>query len=224
MLNGVDQSNRESCLSLFNGWRTLQTFLTQLYLQIEPTGGNIPTYAPGELPTGLPLTDNIFGRAYRFNSLDEARLHTLLFTLESFFYQMFPRCIRLTKAHHPDILPNSINLTDWEIYGPQMAEYYAYESARCLPYCATRGMGSEGTYYAPHCLFNVFRICSLTRNLEALVWCDKSFEFIERSGNDAAGRLREYLWSQWCGADKDIALAKGGVYRKVGDRLGHMNP
>ncbi|KAJ5256545.1 hypothetical protein N7478_012649 [Penicillium angulare] len=216
VLDKVNKSNRELCQSLFNDCQALEEFFKQLYPEIETTGGNIPTYAPDELRTELPATDNIFGPAYRFWSLDEARLHTWLWGSISLFYPVFGRCIQFLNTHHPDLLPASIDLTEWGSYGLQMAAFYAYESARAMPYCAKPCMGTEGTYYAPHGLFNISKLCSHTRNWEGLVWCDKSLRIIERSGNDTAGRLREYLWNYWFEVDEQAPFDKSGIHRGHG--------
>ncbi|KAJ5259415.1 hypothetical protein N7478_012396 [Penicillium angulare] len=201
VLDKLDKSNRELCQSLFNDCQALEKFFKQFYPEIE-TGGNIPTYAPGELKTELPATDNIFGTAYRFRSLDEARMYIWLWGSISLFYPFFGRCIQFLNAHHPDILPDSIDPTEWGSYGLQMAAFYAYECARAMPYCAKPCMGTEGTYYLPQSLSLISKVCSHTRNWEGLVWCDQSLRVTERLGNDIAGRLREYLWNYWSEVDK----------------------
>ncbi|KAJ5088663.1 hypothetical protein N7456_012279 [Penicillium angulare] len=213
VLDKIDKSNRETCQSLFNDCQALQEFFAQLYPKIETTNGNIPKYAPGELKSELPPTDDIFGPPYRFCSLDEARLHTWLWGSMSLLYPIYSRCIQILKSYHPGVLPASINPAEWTIYGHQMTEFYAYESARAMPYCARQGMGTEGLYYAPHGLFIISRLCSDARNREGFVWCDESLRVIDRSGNDAAGRLREYLWNYWSEADKQVPSDTSGIHR-----------
>ncbi|KAJ5257245.1 hypothetical protein N7478_013349 [Penicillium angulare] len=171
VIEEFDQSNREICQSLLDSCIALEKLHEGLYPKIhQGVHADPPTYQAGDLDTEFPATDNIFGPAYRFSSLDDARLHMFFWLSLSFFYPVFYKCQILVMESQPGFVPTVLQGKRWQSDEHRLSELYAYKVARSFPYCGQKGMGTCGLYYGLQCTIQISRTCPHVRNWEGFVW------------------------------------------------------
>lgn len=203
-INAIDFSDQAACQSLLNDCLALETNHMKLYLQVDQNiDGEPPTYARGEINTGIPPTDDLFGPPYRFSSLNDAILHNLIWLSLSFVYPLIGQCQTLVMA---DTL-NGFRIDHCSIEDEphRLSIFYAGKAARCLPYCAQEGMNSWGISYGVVTAVQASRVFTHARDWDRFLWARDVFTFIELSGFDNAARFRDIWWSYWFETDKHDA-------------------
>ncbi|KAJ5754199.1 hypothetical protein N7533_003742 [Penicillium manginii] len=83
----------------------------QFYAKISGNGEDPPTYMSGEIKTGFPATDELFGPASRFLSVGEANLHMILWTSLSLLYPIICQAYAVTESRTDDI-PELLRIDD----------------------------------------------------------------------------------------------------------------
>ncbi|CAI7664542.1 unnamed protein product [Penicillium pancosmium] len=75
-VRATDISDQNAYKRLLNDCYALEKHHMDFYSQIQRNiHGEPPTYSRDELKTGIRSTDDLFGPAYRFSSLEDAMLH-----------------------------------------------------------------------------------------------------------------------------------------------------
>jgi hypothetical protein len=187
-------SNRDTYQSLLSDCLALEKNHMDFWAQIDQNiDGEPPTYGRGELKTGITSTDDLFGPAYRFSSIDDAVLHTLLWLSLSFVYPLIRQCQTLAVAD----MPNSFPIGDIEDEAHRLETLYVTKAIRCLPYCGQEGMNSWGIFYGVLVATQAARIYTHSKDWERFLWAQDVFISLERAGFDYAARFHDIWWDYW---------------------------
>lgn len=131
---------------LLNDCLVLEKKYLDLLMQISPNGNieaELLTYAHGELKTCIPSTNELFGPAYRFQFLNDAILHMLLWLSLQFVYPLIRQCWELPMADVSHSSPADEIPDESELF----AEFYVKQAIRSLPYCGQGGMNPWSIHY-----------------------------------------------------------------------------
>ena len=174
----------------------------QKYFYRKITGCHVdpPTYASGELKSGIPATCHLFGPAYKFSSVDEANLYICLWTTLSYVYPLLRQLQILAMADTPECL--RIGDHSSEDAALRLSEFYISNAVRCLPYCAQKSMNSWAMMTGIIALTQASRVFSHLRDLERFLWTQDVVQYCARLGFDRAAQLGEIWWNYWFATDK----------------------
>lgn len=187
----TDISDHNAYKCLLNDCYALERHHMDFYSQIQRNvDGEPPTYSRGELKTGIRSTDDLFGPAYRFSSLEDAMLHLFFWVSLSSVYPLIYQCRIHAMADIPDSFQNDGDETH------RLLKFYVNKAARCLPYSGQKGMTSFA-YYLILCAVQISRVYTHDRDWERFLWAQDIFTFIELSGFEYAARYREIWWDYW---------------------------
>lgn len=191
----TNTSNHTSFKSLLANCLALEKGCTDLWTKMSPEG-EPPTYARGELNTGIAPTDDLFGPAYRFYSLDDAILHSILCVGLSFLYPLIRQCRVLSNAKHnfPD---RSFLIDDFQDEEHRLSISYVAKAARCLPYCGQKGVNAWSMSYAVWVATQASRVYTHTRDWERFSWAQNSLAYVESLGFGIAGQFRNMWGNYW---------------------------
>lgn len=197
-IGNTDVSDHEAYESLFNECLTIERDHMELYSEIgQNIDGEPRTYAHGELKTGVPPTDHLFGPAYRFSSLEDAMLHLFFWLSLSALYPLIRQC----RIHSTSGINKRSQKDDADDAAKthRLMIGYANKAARCLPYCGQEGMNTFGLYYGLVCTGHLSRIYAHAnvKDWPRFLWAQDVFSFMEISGLEYAARFREIWWNYW---------------------------
>ncbi|KAJ5669055.1 hypothetical protein N7462_010125 [Penicillium macrosclerotiorum] len=197
-INKADPADHEGCKSL------LQKCLGHKKKLLAWSSENLQTgpvsCARGEvLCSQLPPADHMFGAPYRFLSLDNARLHTMFWTLASIIHPLISQIRSLVKAYETsEYIPSSPiagGMLDDEDY--LLSGFYADQIGRAIPYCVQDKMKSWGVHTV---IFSLCQLCKIAvdrGSMEQFDWCQRAFKLMADRGFDSAARLSEVFWGMW---------------------------
>ncbi|OJJ45127.1 hypothetical protein ASPZODRAFT_27137 [Penicilliopsis zonata CBS 506.65] len=189
-IDTIDVSDQNACQSLLEDSLALEKSHMDLYAQIDGnTGGEAPTYARGELKTGVPATDDLFGPAYRFSSLDDALLHMFFWLSLSFVHPLICQCQVLAKTEAPGNYSQSEAL--------RISTFCVNQAVRCLPYCGQEGMNLWGIYYGVLCAVQVVRVYCHVRDWDRFLWAQDLFAYLKALGFDHAAHVGDIWAAYW---------------------------
>ncbi|KAJ5683617.1 hypothetical protein N7462_006782 [Penicillium macrosclerotiorum] len=157
-------------------------------------GGPPLLFSPAEpLHSSLHSTDALFGPAYRFVSLEHARLHIVFWTALSTLHPLISQAQSLVRPGDHGHGPVNVDLE--EDY--RLAEFYADQMCRALPYCLQGKMRSCGAQMMVWATSHITKTYTDLQRLEKFYWCQDAFRRIAMLGFDSAARLREMLLHRW---------------------------
>ncbi|OQE28691.1 hypothetical protein PENSTE_c003G07823 [Penicillium steckii] len=195
----TDVSNLEANATLLEDCLALEKDHMEFYVEIEQgVSGEPPTYTRGELISAMPPTDDLFGPAYRFSSLEDAMLHLFYWLSLSSVYPLLHQCRARTVDASAELHGSSQSEKD-ETH--RLVISYVSKAARCLPYCGQDSMRSFA-YYHLLCAVQVSRVYAHARDWDRFMWAQHVFTFIELSGYEYAARYREIWWDYWFDSQK----------------------
>lgn len=143
----------------------------------------------------LSPTDGLFGPAYRFSSLDNARLHIFFWVASTILYPLIHR------ARYLVISPKSRAFTakaDQFQEEHLLSIAHADNIARSLPYCAQAGMNARGIIYGGYlAVRQLAKIYSDARCLDKFLWTKQVFVYMAGCGYDCAARGNEIVSDWW---------------------------
>lgn len=193
-INATDVSDHDTCKSLLDDCLALEKSHMDFWMQINQNiDGEPPTYARGELKSGITSTNDLFGPAYRFSSLNDAILHTFLWLSLSFVYLLIRKCRTLIMAD----MPNSFPIDDIEDRARRLSMLYVTKAIRCLPYCGQEGMNSWSISYGVFVASQASRAYIHSKDWERFLWAQDVFIYMERAGFDNAGRFHDIFRNYW---------------------------
>lgn len=193
----TNPSDYKAGKSLLRDCLTLKKKHLEFWMQINPNsvdGEEIPTYARGELKTSMPPIDDLFGPAYRFSSLNDAILHTLLWLSLSFVYPLLRQCRDLAMASD---VPHSFPVGHAREESERLSIFYVTRAIRCLPYCAQEGMNPWAMYYGLLVACSASRVYTHAQDWGRFLWAQDLFIYLERSGFGFAAPFRVIWWNYW---------------------------
>jgi hypothetical protein len=198
-LRTTNVSDHKAYAALLNNCLALEKDHMDFYSEIEhEVDGETPTYTRGELETAMPPTDDLFGPAYRFSSLEDSMLHLFYWLSLSSVYPLIHQCrthAMAANAESPDFSQSD------EVEMHRLVIFYVNKAARCLPYCGQESMSSFA-YYHLLCAVQVSRVYTHARDWGRFLWAQHVFTFIELSGYEYAARYREIWWDYWFDSQK----------------------
>ncbi|KAJ5114803.1 hypothetical protein NUU61_000562 [Penicillium alfredii] len=195
-VENADASDYEGCRSLFDECLKLEKkHMDLLNLIGHNMDRELPTYTRGELKTAVPATDDLFGPAFRFSSVDQANVHIFLWLSLPFLYPLIHQCQVLTLSDTPDCLRIEGYLAKEAAY--HLSTFYVGQAARCLPYLGQSGMHSWSLFYGILFAIQAARVYSHVRDWERFLWAQDIFTCLELSGFGYATRFREIWWNYW---------------------------
>ncbi|KAJ5579496.1 uncharacterized protein N7459_005481 [Penicillium hispanicum] len=164
------------------------------YMLEQVNIGGPPSIHAGEpLSTGLGITDHLFGPAYTFTSLDNARLHILLWAgLVSM--NLLISEIQTAISSHPN---NTATIAP--VFNEQRAvlEYFADQICRAIPYFLQGSMRLWGAHSVVGSMTQLCKAYSHTRSQARFLWCHQHFQLIADRGFEAARHLGALSWNEW---------------------------
>ncbi|KAJ5151220.1 uncharacterized protein N7482_010472 [Penicillium canariense] len=147
--------------------------------------------APGEVVcTNLPQTDDLFGTAYSYPSLDNARLHTMFWTLLSITHPVISKARALTNPPRDE----SVQVEDSDIL---LSGFYADQIGRSVPYFMQDTMKSWGAHTMVFCLCQLCRIGVDRGSRPQFDWCLQAFDVVMDRGFGAATALIQIFHGMW---------------------------
>lgn len=155
-----------------------------------------PTYARGELNTGISPTDDLFGPAYRFSCLDDAILHSILWLAMSFLYPLIHQCRVLTNSKYT-LSHSSLLIDDSQDEAHRLSLSYVSKAARCLPYCGQKGMNAWGMSYAVWVATQASRVYTHTKDWDRFMWAQNALLYVESLGFGIAGQFYNMWGNYW---------------------------
>jgi hypothetical protein len=195
-VGSTDVTDKQACTSLLSECLALEKDHIEFLAHINPdsiNGKEMPTYARGELKTGITCTDDLFGPAYRFQSLNDAILHTLLWISFSFVHPLLHQCRHLVMTSLSDTSPPDGSQEEAQ----RLSMIYVSKAIRCLPYCAQDGMNPWGVYYGLLVACQASRAYTLAKDRDRFLWAQDVFVYLERSGIGIAARFYDIWWNYW---------------------------
>ena len=155
------------------------------------------TCAPGEiLTTRVPSTDDIFGPAYRFHSLDSGKIHTMYWTLLSIMHAVISRSRHLVRVYEIDRLTADVD----EQYGDadyMMSSYWGDQIARAIPFHAQESMKSWGIHSVVFAHFQASKSAIDAGNRIKFDWCHSVFLAFGKAGFESSARLSDVFSGLW---------------------------
>jgi hypothetical protein len=200
-VDDADFLDHEACQSLLDDCLALEWRHMEFYKKINGDNSDPPTYARGELKTGIPPTCDLFGPAYRFDSVGEANLYIFLWTSLSCVYPLVHLFHSLSRADTPECL-KAIGQNSPKDAAHHLAAFYISKAVRCLPYCTQEGMNSWAIFYGIFAATQASRVFSHIRDRERFLWAQEVVRYCADLGFDLAARLRGIWWNYWFETDK----------------------
>lgn len=188
-------NNSESCQKLLRDCISHKDAMISWFATEKSSLGPDPIPYPNFKSScaDLPATDEVFGPAYQFLSLQSARIHVLYWTALCLIYSMIYQAKTYamavagrTQAMDPNI--DQDYMLSW---------YYADEACRGIPYCLTN---TEQIWGAQGVMFSIAQASQIYSNIrwqEKFMWCQKAFTAIEHLGFGLAVCLRETSLKHW---------------------------
>jgi hypothetical protein len=203
VVSTTNTSDHAAFKSLLSDCLSLEKKCMEMWTKINPKR-QPPTYARGELTTGIAPTDALFGPAYRFSSLDEAILHSLLWIALSFLFPLIRQCHVLSKPKHDFPDPTSM-VDDFQDEAHRISISYVAKAVRCLPYSSQKGMNAWGLSYAVWVATQASRVYAHTRDWERFSWAQNALSYLENRGFGFAAQFRDMWGKYWFETDKHDA-------------------
>lgn len=191
-------SGYQACQTLLQDCTSQKDRIIAWFASEKQSLGPAPTLSPNFRSScaHLPATDEVFGPAYQFPSLESARLHVLYWTALCLIYPMIYQAkmhtmTRAGRAEAVDPRTDQDYMLSW---------YYADEACRGVPYCLTN---TEQIWGAQGVMFSIAQASQIYSNIgweEKFMWCQRAFTAIEYLGFGLAVCLRGAALKYWLGS------------------------
>lgn len=200
-VDNADPSDQSLCQSLLEETLNVELGSRDLGLRINHgIPGDPPVYGRDGLKTRVPPTDDYFGPAYRFRSLEDATLHILFWLLLSFTHPLICYCQSLTS----DKIPTQVKIKErpFEKEANRLAAFYVGKAIRCLPYLGQFGMSPSGLHYGLLVAIQASRAYTHSRDHVRFLWAQELFSTLQHVGFDYVGRFRDIYGAYWADSHK----------------------
>lgn len=196
----IDVSDNEAChSSLYNCLAHREKLLSWYAREINGLGGRPYIGQIGEFPSkDIPPSEHLFGHSYGFFSLDNARIHVLLWAALSILQAIIGQTYAYAYTSTPVDVENNKEY--------RLSEFYADEVSRAMPYClqdSMRAWGVSGTIFG---MMQIAQVYMELRNEEKFMWAQSLFKHVGDIGADLAYRMNElfnYGWALMEKADRE---------------------
>ncbi|KAJ5948962.1 hypothetical protein N7454_002269 [Penicillium verhagenii] len=200
-IDTTDASDHEACHSLLNDALNIEMGARELDIRINHgVPGDPPVYARGELKTRVCQTDDLFGPAYRFSSLEDATLRILVWLLLSFTHPLICYCQSMVKAQTAS--RGQVRERSLEERANKLAEFYVSKSIRCLPYIGQVDMSPSGLHHGLLVAIQASRVYSHSRDQARFLWTQDLFSTLQLAGFDYVARFRDIFGAYWSDTDR----------------------
>jgi hypothetical protein len=198
--NSINPLDYRACRLLLHHSIAHEKNIAAWYEQIKQEIGGAPwECAQGELLcSGLGRSDDLFGIPFRFSSLENARIHILVWNLLRDLQPYIYTARSLVRSFTDDSLPK----VELRCENQQLAGYYADQMARSVLYCLQDEFKSCGVQCLIFCVCQAAKTWIGIRSAEKIAWSREVFDFVSGLGFDYASRLKETLMSQWTQGEK----------------------
>lgn len=225
--------NHRACCMLLRKCLAHREKLTAWYAQNIRRGPEV--CAPGEiLTTRIPPTDDLFGTAYRFHSLDSGKIHTMFWTLLSIMHVVISRARNLVRVYDIDPFTPDVD----EQFGDQdylIASYWGDQIARAMPYHVQDNLKAWGIHSVAFALCQTCKASAVdSGNRKKFDWCHRVFGVFGQAGFESGARLADVfdgLWMMHQARQAGITVTSPGnpqpgtpeAVRKQHDVVGRMS-
>lgn len=151
-------------------------------------------------------TNGLFGPAYRFISLDNAKLHILLWNASTILYSLIHRARVSIMSHTTTDARRGIESSPSQDVEYVRSIAYADRISRSLPYFTQPGINARGTYSLVSAVRQIAKIYCDARDSEKFRWTLNFLAFLAKY-YDVAARAREIISAWWPG-DKISQVSK----------------
>ena len=196
----ADAPDQQNYQSLLAECLALEKRHIAFYLKIKGAG-DPRVYARGELKAEIPDTDDLFGPAYKFDSVGQANLYIFLWTSLSCLYSLIQRFRILANADTPEDLQTD-HPSPSQNTVHHLAVFYISKALRCLPYCTQSGMNSWSIFYGIFVAGQAARVFSHISDRERFLWAQEVVQYCARCVFDLAAQLYETWWEYWAVPEK----------------------
>lgn len=213
--NSINPLDYKACQLLLHHSLAHEHNIITWYQQIQEEIGGAPwECAEGELLCSrLARKDDLFGTPFRFTSLENARIHILVWNLLRDLQPYISKARSLGGTFtHDDLSRDQINRES-----QLLAVYYADQMARSVLYCVQNDFKSCGIQCLIFCLCQTAKTWIAVKRADKIAWCQEIFDFVAGLGFDYANRLKETMMSQWVQGEKSIS--GGGGLTPVKDEV-----
>ncbi|KAJ5113815.1 hypothetical protein N7456_002349 [Penicillium angulare] len=195
-MNSIDFSSSTACQKLLSQCNAIKTRL--INLQRSGKLGETPSECssaqflgrPGVQP---PSTERLFGLAYLFSSADHAMLYIMLWTQFVYLQPLIYRAQYIVDAHiNPSSAAHQTDHYEW-----LLAELYANEIARAIPYCFQRSLKTICTQLMTHGTGAISSLFIESQNREKFEWCLDVYQQVANIGFEPILQLVELLKARW---------------------------
>jgi hypothetical protein len=193
--NSINPLDCKACQLLLHHTLAHEYNIIVWYQQIQDEIGGAPwECAKGEsLCSKLARKDDLYGTPYRFTSLENARIHILVWNLLRDLQQYISKARSLVGTFaHDSLSKDQINRQSQLLAG-----YYAVQMARSVLYCMQDDFKSCGIQCLIFCVCQAAKTWIDLRRADKIAWCQEIFDYVAGLGFDYATRLKETMMSQW---------------------------
>ncbi|KAJ5608667.1 hypothetical protein N7528_009234 [Penicillium herquei] len=220
LLNKVDNAtplNNVAAKDLMAACLVQKDKVRKWYLHRRGILGEYPSCCvPEKLPyNGLPAMGNIFGLPYTFSDLDTMCGYFLYWTacllLELLIHRVSSSNMTFRHGRRQKNVAMKGNMESCLI-----AEQYADNIVRSLPYCLQTGMNAWGAHVVIACMNHVYKPYALLRREEKFQWCQKAFQIESDRGMSLARVVSDAGQSVW-DYHEPSTLGSGDVHLQLED-------
>ncbi|CAI7676059.1 unnamed protein product [Penicillium pancosmium] len=137
----------------------------------------------------LPPTDDLFGPASQFVSLDSARIHMMFFNAMRLVHILIPQAIALVSSHAQDYVPDEDNFV--------LEGYYADQIARSIAFCLRDKNRACLTHLSILLLGQISQTYIKMQSSERIAWCQGLLTIISHLGFSSASHRKTIMLEEW---------------------------
>ncbi|KAJ5580467.1 hypothetical protein VI817_009854 [Penicillium citrinum] len=191
-LGMTDLSDEDACHLLLQDTLAHRGKLLSWYSrEMHRIGGAPSVGQSNEFPSSaIPSAEHLFGLPYRFPTLDNARIHIIYWAALSILQEL----IGQVYAYTYPFAPVDINNKNKE---HQLAEYYADEISRGIPYCLQDRMKAWGASSTIFGMGQIAKVYMELGNSEKFKWSQELFKHEAELGSDLAHHMHHLLLFSW---------------------------
>lgn len=189
----TDHSDKERCLDLLQKCRALKETETKWYSSNLAAIGGAPFVNNNSQQSILPPTDDLFGPANSFSSLDNARIHMFFWTAAAVTHSVIYQAEVLVLAHTQEAF--SVDPTTHEDF--LLAGFYADQFCRSIPYFLQGQVELWGMVAVLVSMPHMLKIYIHLRSREKFFWCLQFCTFLSMMGIEMATYVSEAWRKTW---------------------------
>lgn len=184
-------STHDSCSSLLESCIKQRESMRTWYIWRQADIGEVfPCNADEETSNrDLPPTDDLFGPASQFVSLDSARIHMMFFNAMRLVHILIPQAIALVSSHAQDYVPDEDNFV--------LEGYYADQIARSIAFCLRDKNRACLTHLSILLLGQISQTYIKMQSSERIAWCQDLLTIISHLGFSSASHRKTIMLEEW---------------------------